>query len=278
VTARRFAYSNIAWDVHDDPDTLALLRANGVTGIEVAPTKVWPEWEAITLPAATAYRDKLHGQGFEIPALQALLFGRPQARLFDEQGETELLKHLEQVAAIAGALGAQVAVFGAPKQRDRGDLTQREALEHSAPVLRRAAARFADHGSCLCIEPNPRQYGCNFIRTAAEGAELVRAVDHEGFKLHLDAAQMYLENEDLRALLPAVGAEVRHFHISEPGLGDFLAPVVPHADNLRTLDEFGYTGWCSVEMRKPSVALESAGPWKILAGSRSRSGAPHANA
>jgi len=272
MNARRFAYSNIAWDVHDDPDILALLRANGITGIEVAPTKVWPEWEAITLPAAVAYREKLREQGFEIPALQALLFGRPQARLFDERGEAELLKHLAHVAAIAGALGAKAAVFGAPRQRDRKELGAHQALEQAVPVLRRAAALFADQGSCLCIEPNPRQYGCNFICTGAEGAELVRAVDHEGFKLHLDAAELYLENEELAALLPSVAADLRHFHISEPDLGDFLAPLVPHADNLRALEEIGYTGWCSVEMRKPSVALESAGPWEILAGAR------HANA
>jgi len=268
VSVRRFAFSNIAWGVHDDPQILALLRANGITGIEIAPTKVWPQWEDITVPAAAAYRKKLNEQGFEIPALQSLLFGRPQARLFDAQGEVELLKQLEHIAAMAGALGAKAAVFGAPRQRDRKDLTAQEALDHAIPVLRRAAVRFADQGCCLCIEPSPHQYGCNFIRTASEGAELVRRVDHEGFKLHLDAAALYMENEDLGALLPTVGAELRHFHISEPDLGDFRSPVVPHADNLRALDAFGYTGWCSVEMRMPAAPLASAGPWNILAGAR----------
>ena len=48
TVGRRFAVSNIAWDRHDDPEVLALLRAHGVTGIEVAPPKVWPGWDGAT--------------------------------------------------------------------------------------------------------------------------------------------------------------------------------------------------------------------------------------
>lgn len=262
----KFAFSNIAWTPHDSPAALALLRARGIAGIEVAPTKVWPDWHGATPGAAAAYRRRLEQAGFAIPAMQAVLFGKPRARLFDAAGEAELISHLARVAALAGAFRAKAVVLGAPRQRDRGSLATEAAYAHAADVFRAIAPVFADHGTCLCIEPNPVQYGCNFVTNAAEGASLVRRVAHPGFGLHLDAAGMYLAGERLRDLWDDVGPLVRHFHVSEPDLGDFVAPKVPHTDNLSMLRERGYAGWCSVEMREPSQGLATAGPWAFLPG------------
>jgi len=269
VSRLRFAFSNIAWTPHDDAEVFSLLRRQGIEGIEVAPTAVWGSWEAMTVPKAKAYRQFLAEQGFEVPALQAILYGRPQARLFEEHGEAVLLDHFAQVASIASALEARVAVLGAPSQRDRGERSWAQALEHASGALRKAAVLFHDQGCCLCIEPNPRRYGCNFVNTAAEGMELVAAVNHPGLRLHLDAAGMYLEKEDLAAVLPAALPVLRHFHLSEPDLGDFRQPAVPHAENLRCLSEAGYAGWCSFEMRRPSLTLADAGPWAVVARARS---------
>ena len=264
MSALRVAFSNIAWAPHDDPDIFALLRDRGITGIEVAPTAVWPDWVGCNPAAAAAYGWELRDHGFEVPALQALLYARPEARLFDEQGEPALIDHLTHVASIAGALGAKVAVLGAPKQRDRGSHGWVEALDRAAKVLRRVAPRFSDHGSVLCIEPNPRRYGCNFVCNTQEGAELVRAVDHPGFALHLDAAALHLEGERLSEILPGVTGMLRHFHVSEPDLGDFRQPQAPHLENLRCLRESAFGGWCSVEMRRPQSALAEVGPWDLL--------------
>ncbi|HEY2036128.1 MAG TPA: sugar phosphate isomerase/epimerase [Steroidobacteraceae bacterium] len=261
----RLAYSNIAWQPHDDPDVLSLLRRQGIEGIEVAPTAVWRTWEEMTASKARAYREFLTGHGFEVPALQAILYNRPEARLFEAHGEAVLLDHFARVAAVASGLGARVAVLGAPAQRDRGGRSWPDALEHAVVPLRKAAVLFHDAGCCLCIEPNPRRYGCNFVTSAAEGIELVAAVAHPGFGLHLDAAGMYLEQEDLAAVLPAALPMLRHFHLSEPDLGDFRTPVVPHEDNLRCLHAAGYAGWCSVEMRRPAAPLADVGPWAVIA-------------
>ena len=155
-------------------------------------------------------------------------------------------------------------MLGAPKQRDRGALSSAQAFDRAVPVLRGLAATFADAGCCLCIEPNPVDYGCNFITDATQGAALVRAVDHRGFGLHLDAAGMFLAGDDLTTLWPQLGALVRHYHISEPELAGFATPRVPHARNLATLRDTGYAGWCSVEMREPVEPLARVGPWALL--------------
>jgi D-psicose/D-tagatose/L-ribulose 3-epimerase len=260
----KFAFSNIAWSPHDSPDVFSLLKRNGVTGIEMAPTKVWPNWTGATPAAAQAYRSRLEDQGFVVPALQAVLFGRPEARLFDDEGERKLIEHLTQVASLAAALRARTVVLGAPRQRDRGNLSFEEALASAAPTFRRLGEIYSDHGICLCIEPNPRRYGCNFVVNSVEATALIRAVASPGFGLHLDAASMHLEGERLDGIWRDVAPFVRHYHISEPDLGDFRTPSVPQRANLDFLSKSGYEGWCSVEMREPSTSLFEAGPWSIL--------------
>ncbi len=260
----RLSYSNIAWTPHDSPEILQLLKQHGISGIEVAPTKVWPEWQGATRKNASKYRHSLAQMGFQIPALQAVLFGKSEARLFDDDGEHHFVEHLTMVAELSGALEAPVVVLGAPRQRDRGELDFEQAVQRAIKPLRKLAQHYYDNGSCLCIEPNPRQYACNFVINIAEAEQLVKAVDHPGFGLHLDAAAMFLEGDDLKQLWPYIGQMVRHFHISEPDLGDFVSPQVNHLDNLRFLVSQGYDGWFSVEMREPEKMLAEAGPWRII--------------
>ena len=260
----RLAFSNLAWSPEQDATIWPLLRVHGFTGIEIAPTKLWPEWQGATPDAAQAYRQRLHDAGFEVPALQAILFAQPQARLFDPAGEQVLEAHMARVAALGGALGAKVAVWGAPKQRDCGSRSFEAALDHAVPLCQRLAGLFADHGVSLCIEPNPRRYHCNFVWTTLQGIELVQRVAHTHFGLHLDSAALFLEQEALPDVWPKAAPYVRHFHLSEPDLGDFAAPQVPHATNLATLDAARYDGWCSVEMRPPQAPLAQVGPWRVL--------------
>ncbi len=260
----KLAFSNIAWTPHNSIEILTLLKKNGVSGIEIAPTKVWENWQGATVEAARAYRQWLNDLGFEIPAMQAVLFGKPQAHLFNADGQAQLFDHLCHVAELAAAFGARVVVLGAPKQRDRGNLSFTDALEIAVPQFQQLAEVYHHHQTCLCIEPNPQQYACNFIINASEGAQLVQLVNHPGFALHLDAAGMFQAGDDLQNLWPTVGPLLRHFHISEPDLADFAHPQVPHAENFQLLQQKNYSGWCSVEMRERPSLAETIWPWKVL--------------
>jgi D-psicose/D-tagatose/L-ribulose 3-epimerase len=260
----KIAFSNIAWQPHDDLSVLALLKDKGIAGIEIAPTRVWPKWNGATAKAAERYGKWLKTLGFEVPALQAVLFGRPDAQLFDAEGASAFVSHLAYIAELAQALCAQVVVLGAPRQRNRGALGEDDAYERAAEILYHLAVIFAARGACLCIEPNPRQYACNFVTNVEEALELIRRVNHPGFALHLDAAGMFLEADRLKAVWPRAGHLVRHYHISEPDLGDFRAPQIHHRANLAFLASTTYSGWCSVEMREPSLPLSVSGPWHVL--------------
>jgi D-psicose/D-tagatose/L-ribulose 3-epimerase len=260
----KFACSNLAWPREQEPQALQLLRRHGVTGVEIAPTRIWPVLQDATVRAAREEAARLADGGFTVPAMQALLYGEPGASLFNEEGRPAFIRRLTQIASLAGALGSRVAVLGAPGARDPGEREPLQAREDAASVLRGLAAIFADQGAVLCIEPVPTLYGCRFVNTARQALDLVRAIDHPGFGLHLDAAALHMASESLPELWPELGEGLQHFHLSEPGLGNFHEPKAPHSANLRWLSDHSYEGYVSVEMLEPAETLSNAGPWSLL--------------
>jgi sugar phosphate isomerase/epimerase len=248
----RLAISNIAWPTGADAEAAPLLRAHDVEGIELALTKVWPEPLDASAGEVRAYRASWEKQGFRIAALQALLFGKPYLTLFDSvPARRQTLDYLTDMIERAGQLGAQVLVFGSPKNRQRKGLTSAEAFAIAVPFFRALGAVARRHGVSFCIEPNPSEYGCDFVTTAAEGIALVDAVADEGFGLHLDSAAMTLAADEPSESIALAGQRCKHFHVSAPSLAEVGEGMVPHAAFAEALRRRDYRGWVSIEMAEP---------------------------
>ena len=247
----KLAFSNIAWDPQEQLEILPILSNAGVTGIEVAPTKCWPGWIGAT-PEAVRGAARLFAEvGFTIPSMQAILFGRPDLKVFGSEAERmAFLSHIDDVAKIAEGLGARTLVFGSPSNRDPGDLAPDKAMNAAVSVLSAAGDICARRGAWLGIEANPAIYGCKFITRWFEAAEFVRRCNNPGIRLHLDAACTILAGDNLTEAVAETTDILAHVHISEPHLNTFGSPTVDHATFGRTLRNAGYTGWCSVEMRR----------------------------
>ncbi len=247
----KLAISNIAWEQHDDPDILELLRANGVRGIEVAPTKVWQEWRGASYQKAKAYRSMMRDKGFELPAMQAILFGKPELQLFDTTSHQSFLEHIKHVAELANGLGSKIMVFGAPKNRKRGQVPYGEAMKIAAEFFFKAGEICLQHECCIGLEHNPVEYGCDFATNVLDAKQLVEQVSHEGFKLHLDAAGIHMCGGKMVEMIKRAYV-FAHYHISEPMLEPIVGGVVDHKSGIDILQELGYQGWVSIEMKQPN--------------------------
>jgi sugar phosphate isomerase/epimerase len=260
--AVKLSVSNIAWDAADEAAVLARLHALGVAGVEVAPTKLWPDWRGASPESARAFARSLRERGFVVPALQSILFGYPQLQVFgDAASRAALLDHLERVAALAQAFGARVLVFGSPKNRDPGELAPELAFERAAELFHAAGQRCERWGTSLCLEPNPPQYACRFMTSFRDVARMVEHVGHPAVRIHLDVACMELAGDDAALAIAACAGRIAHFHVTEPDLGDFVAPRMPHAAIGRALRATGYEGFVSIEMRRgadPVASIERA--------------------
>ena len=254
----KLAVSNIAWDPEEEDAVLELLRRNGVAGIEIAPTKLWPGWQGADPGAAAVTGKQYLSQGFEIPALQAILFDKPELGVFSEPGvQADLIAHLDGVAGLAEAMGANVMVFGSPKNRDPGERSPAQAFAEATGFFQRAGAACHRHGVCLCIEPNPEIYHCRFLTRWREVLDMVNAVAHPGVGIHLDTACIHLEGDSVEEAIHTCAGRIAHFHVTEPELSDLGNPVIDHAAVGRALRDTGYQGWLSIEMRRTSHPLES---------------------
>lgn len=252
----RLTISNLAWDLSMEPQVLALLAKRKISAIEIAPTKIWPDWKGVSKEATADYLKSLGGT--KVSSFQSLLFGKPHLSVFGSDAiKQETLEHLGLVAKLAAWLKAGPLVFGSPKNRDPGDRSYDAAFAEATEFFRQAGEVCAKEGVTLCLEANPEQYASRFITSGAQAADLVRAVDHEGFKLHLDTACMHLAGDDYVRLIADNMDILHHFHISEPNLATFANPQCEHRQISDVLARAGYDGYISIEMLNKENSMDA---------------------
>lgn len=215
----RLAISNIAWDISNDADAVALLRKFNVDAIDVAPGKYFPDLANATLGHIEEIRHWWSDRGIEITGMQALLFGSTGLNVFGSQEEqNSLLQHMAEICRIGAGLGATRLVFGSPRNRDRSGLSDEQARAVAVPFFRRLGDLAFKHGVTICLEPNPTCYGANFMTTSAETANVVTSINHPAIRMQLDTGALTINGESIETVLSENAHLIGHVHISEPNL------------------------------------------------------------
>jgi len=247
----KIAISNIAWHRQEDETIAKVMQAFGIKGVEIAPTKIWQSPLLASDAEIASYRNFWENKDIEIVSMQALLFGKPNLRIFqDLEKRKETFEYLAEIIALGGKLGAKNLVFGSPKNRLVEDKSLHEVEEISVSFFNDIGDVALENGVVFCIEPNPIDYGCDFVTTSRQGLELVNKVKNQGFGLHLDAAGMTLSKEDIESSIKMASECLCYFHISEPYLAQIASTgSVDHQLFSKTLIKINYQGWTSIEMK-----------------------------
>lgn len=255
----RLAVSQIAWPPAEDETAHALLRSKGVELIELTPPRRWPDPRLESNGASERWRLELEQQGLRPVALQALLFGRPELKVFDSKTARTCIDYLKAIIRLAAGLGPVALVFGSPLNRSRGDLPLDEARRRAIPFFAELGEYSALHGVKFCLEPNPPQYGCDFLTTAQEVLAFLREAQTPGLFLQVDVGAFSLNGEDPAVIIAEAGELIGHAHASEPHLATFDHPLGSHAVVAQALNDVAYEGTVSIEMKSDGLeALETA--------------------
>lgn len=240
----KLSISNIAWDQADDEQVYAAMKDCGFTGLELAPTRIFPEAPYENLPAAALFGGYLYRQyGFCVPSIQSIWYGRT-GNIFVPGEAAALLDYTTEAYDFAHALHCPSLVFGCPKNRNLpvgADPTAADGF------FDRAGTLAAERGVRLALEANGPEY-TNFLNTTAEAFALVRRLDNPGLAVNFDLSTILASGERLRDFVDDL-PYISHVHISEPG----LAPIEKrplHNELARMLGAVNYSGYVSVEMRK----------------------------
>lgn len=249
------AVSSIAWTNEEEADVAALLRSMEVTRVELAPTKIWQDPTRATFDEIQRTIDWWSRFGIEIVAFQAMLSLRPDLKLFqDTVNRGDCGAYLSDFVKMAGQMGVGRMIFDSPANRQRGEVSERDAFEVATGFFSSIAEVASRNQVVFCIEPNPAQYGCDFITKASEASTLVNAVNNPGFALNLDTACMALAGDDIGKTIRSYKDVLQHFHVTSPMLEQVeQRPDVDHVAAAEALKAIGYDKTVSIEMRPGDV-------------------------
>lgn len=244
----KLAVSNIAWTPEQDEQVYELLKRYGYTGLEIAPTRIFPDSPYDRWEEAERWAGNLKSAyGFTIPSMQSIWYGR-QEKIFGSEEEREvLLGYTRKAVDFAESIGCRNLVLGCPKNRVvPGSVSSEEADWVAVTFFREMGDYAVSKGIVISLEANPEIYGTNFINRTSEALLLIRKADSEGFRLNLDVGTMIWNGEHVEELAGSVDL-ISHIHVSEPGLGPIKERNL-HRQLSSLLRSVDYQGSVSIEM------------------------------
>lgn len=241
----RLSISNIAWSAEHDTEMYQYLQGVGFTGLEIAPTRIFPETPYDKLTEAKEWARQLKDvYNLEIPSMQSIWYGH-QEKIFGTKEERQILiNYTKKAVDFAEAIGCKNLVFGNPKNRDTEDIQGNYHL--AIDFFREIGDYAAEHNTTIAIEPNPSIYNTRFINKTKQAVELAYKCGSKGVKVNVDLGTIIFNNEDLE-YLKEIPEYINHVHISEPGL-NLLEHRSIHASFIHLLEDINYRGYLSIEM------------------------------
>lgn len=238
--------SNIGWSADQDSQVYELMRTYGFSGLEIAPTRIFPEAPYDHLSEAEAWVGNLQKKySFSVPSMQSIWYGRKEKILGSDDEFRILLDYTKKAIDFAAAIHCKNLVFGCPGNRSIPEgADSKEEIRFFKLIGDYAALR----GTVIGMEANPSIYNTNFINYTEDALNLIEQVDSEGFRLNLDIGTMICNQEDPQ-ILKGRTELINHVHISEP----WLKPIehrTLHRDIMNILNESAYQGYVSIEMGK----------------------------
>ncbi len=242
----KLSISNIGWAAGDDLKLYTFMKKYGYSGLEIAPTRIFPENPYDRLAQAREWSENLKKEyGFEIPSMQSIWYGR-QEKLFGSREERQsLIAYTKKGIDFANAIGCGNLVFGCPRNRVLPDGVEQEL---AVAFFKEIGDYAVSQGTVIGMEANPPIYNTNYINDTLSALDLIRQVDSKGFLLNLDVGTMIQNVEDISELDGNIQL-INHVHISEPNLKPIEERPL-HMQLKQKLVDGGYKGYVSIEMGK----------------------------
>lgn len=242
----KLSISNIGWSSENDAAVYELMKKYGYSGLEIAPTRIFPEAPYDRNDEASKWSRQLAAEyGFCVPSMQSIWFGR-QEKLFESDEERSILvEYTKKAIDFAAAIGCKNLVFGCPRNRN---LPENADADIVIPFFKEIGDYAYEKGTVIGMEANPPIYNTNYINDTKSALELIQKVDSKGFLLNLDVGTMIQNDEPVSELVGNVKL-INHVHISEPGLKP-LEERNLHSELKTVLNNEDYQGFISIEMGK----------------------------
>lgn len=245
----KLCISNIAWGQANDEQMYKVCSEMGYDGIEIAPTRIFPENPYEHIEDASRWaRNIAERYGMKVYSCQSIWYGRNE-NIFESEKDREcLLEYSKKMFSFAEAVGADNIVFGCPKNRNgyekNSEFNGRIAVEFFGKIAESAS----EHGITISVEANPAIYGTDFLNTTEESLKFVNRMEVDSIKLNFDTGALFYNQERLE-VINGYENKIGHVHISEPQLVK-IAVRKEHQEIYNILKRYNYGKAVSIEMKK----------------------------
>lgn len=242
----KLSISNIAWPADIDQQVYALMKQYRYEGLEIAPTRIFPNEPYDDLRKAEEWSVNLFEEcGFLVSSLQSIWFGRQEKLFGTDEERSFLMNYTKKAVDFAQIVKCHNLVFGCPRNRY---CPEEDFWNIGVEFFRKIGNYAHAKGTVIGMEANPTIYNTNYINSTMSALRLIKEVNSPGFLLNLDMGTM-IYNEESINLLKGNTKLINHVHISEPGLKPILQREI-YKELSEILMAEKYEGFVSIEMGK----------------------------
>ena len=249
----KLSISNIAWAAEHDAEMYQYLNNAGFNGLEIAPTRIYPDDPYDKLSEAKEWAAELKKRyGLVIPSMQSIWYGHTEKIFGDKDDRQILIDYTKKAVLFAESIGCGNLVFGNPKNRDTEDVVA--IIPIAIDFFKEIGDFAAEHHTVIALEPNPTIYNTRFLNYTEQAVEMAYKVSSNGIKVNVDLGTIIHNEEDIN-YLKQVSEFINHVHISEPGL-KMIEQRNLHKELMKLLTQEGYQRFVSIEMGKREELIE----------------------
>lgn len=264
----KFAICNETFENWKQDDVFACIAELGYTGVEIAPFTISSDVRDVPKEGRKKLRRMAEQNGLVVSGLHWLLARTTGLHLTspDPAVRERTADYLGELIEFCSDLGGAVLVFGSPKQRDLLEgVSMQQGMEYASGVFRQVLPLAEARKVTIAFEPLARRE-TNFMNTAAEATELIEAVAHPNFQLHLDVKAMCDMGKPVPQIIQDNRTHVVYYHANDPDGHGPGSSGLDHRPFAAALKEIGYDGWVSVEVfdYKPDPRQIAAEAMKYL--------------
>lgn len=243
----KLAISNIAWDKINDQRMYEYLKNEDITGLEIAPTRLFEKEPYEQLNQRKEYAKMLKSKyNLDIVSMQSIWFGKTQNIFESDVNAKELIQYTIKAIDFAEAVGCTNLVFGCPKNRNIRNYN--EDYIKAIKFFKEIGEYANKKKTVIAIEPNPTIYNTNFLNYTEQAIQFVKEINLGGIKVNYDLGTVICNDEKLEILKNNIDL-INHIHISEPNL-EIIKQRKVHEELAKILKESNYSKYVSIEMKK----------------------------
>ena len=221
-----------------------ILKLFGIQHVQIAPTTLIDNWDNLSNMSFDVFQNN----NIQVYSFQSITYGLNELNLFENDEKREkLFIHLKKVIDFGILNNIKVFVFGCPRNRKILKLDSEHNNNIFCDFFRKVGEYIGDNDLTICIEPNSKQYGCNYINLIKEAGDIVGMINNKNIKMMVDIGNAIMENDRIDDIV-IYKEIIYNIDIAQENMMDFTSVKSYHKTFVKKLKEINYNKKINLEM------------------------------